>query len=84
MDGGRQVGPGWGWGGAREALTVLQGGVGESFQQQGAREGQDDGVPCPASPVLPVQGRGRQGQGTQLLVRAARVLGDPWQAWVLP
>lgn len=61
-----------GWG--HEALTVLQGCIGESFHEQRAWEGQEDGVPCPAAPVLSIQGGRRVRQRTQLLFFYAALL----------
>jgi len=58
----------------QEALTVLQGCVGESFYEQRAWEGQEDGVPRPASPVLAVQRGRRVRQRSQFLFLHAALL----------
>lgn len=66
------------------ALTVFQSCVCESVHAQRAREGQHDGVPAPAAPVLCVR-RCRGGKPARpLIVRAAPALGALQQRRALP
>lgn len=85
VDAGQAAGALWADSQGQEALTVLQGCVGESFHEQRAWEGQEDGVPRPASPGLAVQRGRRVRQRPQLLfLHAALLLSICQQGRVLP